>query len=180
MCRIAKCLDQMDHPDNYGDMKWRHVAALVINHRIVAIGSCNHRTKVGDQNMPSVHAELHVIMQYFGSHNIKNLYYNSNSRLKIKNKKYNFSNSKNKKYEKMLRILKNSEIIVIRKPNNESIGHYLESRPCNECVKMMKKIGIKKVHYSNDNGDIVTEKVKDMDLKHNTPGNVRYKEKLFK
>ena len=51
-------------------------------------------------------------------------------------------NYKNKKYEKMLRNLQNAEIIVIRKSNSDLINHYLESRPCNECVKMMKKIGI--------------------------------------
>jgi deoxycytidylate deaminase len=179
MCRIGKCLDQMDHPDNYGDMKWRHIAALVINHKIVSIGSCNHRTRVGDQNMPSIHAELHAIMLYVGSHNIKNLYYNNNKKKK-NNKRYNICNSKNKKYEKMLRSLQNAEIIVVRKPNSPHIDHYLESRPCNECVKMMKKLGIKKVHYSNEDGKMITEKVKVMDYKHNTPGNVRYKKNLFK
>jgi deoxycytidylate deaminase len=177
MCRIGKCLDQMDHPDNYGDMKWRHIAALVINHRIVSIGSCNHRTRVGDQNMPSIHAELHAIMLYVGSHNIKNLYYNNK---KKKHKRFNMSNNKNKKYEKILRNLHNAEIIVVRKPNSPNINHYLESRPCNECVKMMKKLGIKKVHYSNEDGKMITEKVKDMEFKHNTPGNIRYKKKLFK
>ena len=158
-------------------MKWRHIAALVINHRIVSIGSCNHRTRVGDQNMPSIHAELHAIMLYVGSHNIKNLYYNNK---KKKHKRFNMSNNKNKKYEKMLRSLHNAEIIGVRKPNSPHIDHYLESRPCNECVKMMKKLGIKKVHYSNEDGKMITEKVKDMEFKHNTPGNIRYKKKLFK
>jgi len=178
MCRIDRCLDIMDHPDNYGDMRWKHIAALVINHKIVSIGSCNHRTRVGDQNMPSIHAELHAVMLYVGSHNIKNLFYNS--KINKKNNRFNMINYKNKKYEKMLRNLQNAEIIVIRKSNSDLINHYLESRPCNECVKMMKKIGIKKIHYSNENGKMITEKVKDMEYKHNTPGNIRYKKKLFK
>lgn len=181
MCYKDKALNQMDCPKNYGDMKWLHVAALIINHKVVSIGSCNHRTKVGNQKMPSIHAELHAIMLYFGSHNVKNLYYNSKTKYNVKNKRKNnnFSNSKNKKYEKMLRSLRNAEMIVIRKPNSDVIDHYLESRPCNECVKMMKKLGIKKVHYSNEKGEIITEKVKDMALKHNTPGNLRYKKNLL-
>ena len=177
MCRFDKVLNTMDQPCNYGDMKWRHIAALVINHKIVSIGSCNHRTRVGHKNMPSIHAELHAVMLYFGSHNIHNLIYNS--KLNSKRRRYSF-NYKNKKYNKMLRSLQNAEIIVVRKPNSPNIDHYLESRPCNECVKMMKKLGIKKVHYSNEHGKMITEKVKDMEFKHNTPGNVRYKKKLFK
>ena len=181
MCYKDKALNQMDCSKHHGDMKWLHIAALIINHKVVSIGSCNHRTRVGGQNMPSIHAELHAIMLYFGSHNIKNLYYNSKIKYNSKKRKnINFSNSKNKKYEKMLRSLRNAELIVIRKPNSTTIDHYLESRPCNECVKMMQKLGIKKVHYSNEKGEIITEKVKNMDLKHNTPGNVRYKKNLFK
>ena len=104
----------------------------------------------------------------------------NNNNKKKNNKRYNICNSKNKKYEKMLRSLQNAEIIVVRKPNSHHIDHYLESRPCNDCVKMMKKIGIKKVHYSNEDGKMITEKVNVMDYKHNTPGNVRYKKNLFK
>jgi len=36
------------------------------------------------------------------------------------------------------------------------------SRPCFNCLAMMKSVGIRKVHYTDNNGDIVTETVKDM------------------
>lgn len=176
MCRIGKVLDAMDSPENYGDMKWRHISGLIVNGKLVAVGSCNHRTRVGDCNMPSIHAEMHALMLFVGSHNIKNLLYTSN-----KNKKrYNCSNNKNKKYNKKLYQLRNAEMVVVRKPNSENINHYLESRPCNECIKLLKQLGIKKVHYSDEKGEIITEKVKDMEFRHDTPGNVRYKKKLLK
>ena len=36
------------------------------------------------------------------------------------------------------------------------------SRPCFNCLAMMKTVGIRKVHYTDNNGDIVSETVKDM------------------
>lgn len=181
MSRIRKVLDAIDNPENYGDMKWKHIAALLINHKIVSIGSCNHRTRVGDKNIPSIHAELHALMLYLGSHNIKNVLYTSNKgKNKNNNNKYYLSNSKNRKYNKMLHNMRNAEVVVIRKAKNDTICHYLESRPCNECVKMLKQFGIKKVHYSNACGEIITEKVKTMNYCHDTPGNIRYRNKLFK
>lgn len=52
----------------------------------------------------------------------------------------------------------NTDIIVIRidKKNN-----LVNSRPCYNCLDMMKAVGIKKCYYSIDN-DIVCERVKNM------------------
>lgn len=36
------------------------------------------------------------------------------------------------------------------------------SRPCSHCLNMMKSTGIRRVHYSNELGEIITETVKDM------------------
>ena len=36
------------------------------------------------------------------------------------------------------------------------------SRPCYNCLAMMKTVGIRKVHYTDNNGNIVSETVKDM------------------
>ena len=41
-------------------------------------------------------------------------------------------------------------------------GNLCNSRPCYNCLNMMKAVGIKRVHYSDDSGDIITETVKDM------------------
>ena len=67
--------------------------------------------------------------------------------------------------------LKKSEIIVIRISNDPKIHHYLESRPCSECIKMLKKLRIKNVYYSNFNGEIIKESVKIMKPTHITHGN---------
>jgi hypothetical protein len=42
-------------------------------------------------------------------------------------------------------------------------GHSANSRPCYNCLNMMKNIGIKKVYYTTDNeNELVSEHVKDM------------------
>lgn len=50
-------------------------------------------------------------------------------------------------------------MIVIRV---NSKGELCSSRPCYNCLDMMKAVGIKRVYYSDDNGNIVVETVKDM------------------
>ena len=55
--------------------------------------------------------------------------------------------------------LKKLDIIVIRV---NTIGKMHNSRPCSHCLNMMKSTGIRRVHYSNELGEIVTETVKDM------------------
>ena len=55
--------------------------------------------------------------------------------------------------------LKKLDIIVIRV---NTIGKMHNSRPCSHCLNMMKSTGIRRVHYSNEIGEIVTETVKDM------------------
>lgn len=55
------------------------------------------------------------------------------------------------------------DMIVIRYSNDIK-----NSRPCNHCIKNMKKRGIRKVYYSDMNGDIIYEYVQDMEEKHDS------------
>jgi deoxycytidylate deaminase len=59
------------------------------------------------------------------------------------------------------------DILVIR------INKHLvlkNSRPCNQCIDKLRKIGIRKVYYSNENGDIVCEFVEQMEKTHISSG----------
>jgi len=51
------------------------------------------------------------------------------------------------------------DIIVIRISTCNKMGN---SRPCYNCLNMMKAIGIRKVHYNDNNGIIISETVKNM------------------
>lgn len=56
------------------------------------------------------------------------------------------------------------DIIVIRV--NENSNKLLNSRPCNNCIDILKSKGIRKVHYSTSDGNIVIEYVQNMDKLH--------------
>ncbi len=43
-------------------------------------------------------------------------------------------------------------------------GELAESRPCQHCIHKLKKYNINRVFYSSKNGDIICEKVSEMDI----------------
>jgi deoxycytidylate deaminase len=56
------------------------------------------------------------------------------------------------------------DLIVIRIDN---YGTKLKnSRPCNDCIIKLRKLGIRKVYYSDENGEIVFEYVNNMKFLH--------------
>lgn len=64
------------------------------------------------------------------------------------------------------RKLKKYDIFVVRinKPDNKesSCTKLVNARPCAHCLDMMKSVGIRRVYYSDDSGEIIYENVKDM------------------
>ena len=64
--------------------------------------------------------------------------------------------------------IKGMDILVIRINNNFALRN---SRPCNQCIEKLRKIGIRKVFYSTDDGTIVSEFIEHMDKIHTSAGN---------
>lgn len=87
----------------------------------------------------SLHAEAHAILDYFG----KDLMYSQRTN--------SFFVQENKKIK--------CDLIVIRVNKEEKI---CTSRPCYNCLEMMKAVGIRKVYYTDNNENIICENVKDM------------------
>jgi deoxycytidylate deaminase len=50
-------------------------------------------------------------------------------------------------------------IVVIKLSVNNTLGN---SKPCVNCLNKLKKLNIKRIYYSDANGNIVGEKIKDM------------------
>ena len=78
----------------------------------------------------------------------------------------------NKKYVKGI---KGMDIIIIRinnfKSNNNNNNINLKiSRPCNNCIDTLRKFDIRKVYYSDQYGNIVCEKLIDMQKNHTSAG----------
>jgi deoxycytidylate deaminase len=88
----------------------------------------------------SLHAEAHAILDYFG----RDLSYSSKNG-------GSFYIPKDKKIK--------CDLIVIRINKDEKI---CTSRPCYNCLNMMKAVGIRKVYYTDNDEKIICENVKDM------------------
>ena len=121
------------------------LAACVLkkNRKIMQAQPNAHGTGYGG----SRHAELRAALSLLGSKNIKlsNGTWHIPEEMKKKNKIYS--------------------MFVIRIASSNSTNHnkvLVNARPCHKCLTMMKSLGFKEVHYSTDNGEIVTEKINDM------------------
>ena len=66
---------------------------------------------------------------------------------------------------------KKLEMFVIRV---NSKGNLVNSKPCNSCIYYMQLYGIKSVYYSNDGGEIIKEKLNDIESTHYSISQTRY------
>lgn len=66
--------------------------------------------------------------------------------------------------------LKGMDILVIRTNKNLTLSN---SRPCNHCINKMISLGIRKVYYSDKNGNIIYEYVEEMEKYHISSANRR-------
>lgn len=73
---------------------------------------------------------------------------------------------------KICKINKKLILYVIRFNKKKELK---ESKPCKHCILLMQKVGINKVIYSNGNGELVCEKVKNMKNDHISKANRKIK-----
>jgi deoxycytidylate deaminase len=71
-----------------------------------------------------------------------------------------------KRLIKQQKSLKKYSILVVR--IKRDTGELVNSKPCHDCIKAMRKCGIKKVYYSNDQGEIVMERVNNIENRCST------------
>ena len=71
-----------------------------------------------------------------------------------------FHGIKQKDLKKISRML---DLVVIRISKN---GSLCNSMPCKNCIETLRKIGIKRIFYSDDNGNILVEDAKNITNNH--------------
>jgi deoxycytidylate deaminase len=120
----------------------QHLAAAVVHGGTqVSNGTNVDRNFVRGHLVPSLHAETRALLLYYG----KNIYYNNY-------KGWCFYDASYK--------AKKVDIAVLRVKRS---GELANARPCRKCLKMMRDLGVKKVHYSTGNDEeILCENVNDM------------------
>jgi deoxycytidylate deaminase len=69
------------------------------------------------------------------------------------------------------KVCKGMDILVIRVNKSNKL---LNSRPCNSCIEKLQKRGIRKVYYSDNDGNILSEYVNTMPKLHTCSG-VKFK-----
>lgn len=116
-----------------------HLAAAIISGKNMLTKPCinTNRNIIRGNIIGSLHAEANAIINYYG----KNIIY------------------KNNNWKIFGKIKKNINLIVIRIDKNNNI---CSSRPCYNCLKMMQQLFINKVYYTDDNGNLIMEKIKHM------------------
>jgi len=134
---IHRLIDQASKSGN----KFNLAAALIKGQKFISRACGNTpRNVCRGYTCGSLHAEAHAILDYFG----KDLQYSSKNG-------GNFFVSPHKKVK--------CDLIVIRINREEKI---CTSRPCYNCLSMMKAVGIRRVYYTDNNQNIICENVKDM------------------
>lgn len=119
-------------------------AALLKGQKMISRPCSNtSRNMCRGQTCGSLHAEAHAILDYFG----KDLTFSPKLGWIYQDKKG--KNQASKKFD----------LIVIRVNND---GDLCISRPCFNCLNMMKAVNIHKVYYIDNNNNMVSETVKHM------------------
>ena len=112
-------------------------AGVLRSSKLITKPCCNiSRNKCRGEFISSLHAEANAIINYFG----KDISYDG--------KKWRCAKRHNK-----------LDLIVIR---INKTGEFCNARPFYNCLNMMKSVGIRKVYYSTNVGEIICENVKNM------------------
>jgi deoxycytidylate deaminase len=118
-------------------LKHKLSAAIIKGNKFLRSPCSNiMRNKIRGYRSGSLHAEAHAIMEYYGKN------------LKFKNGEFYCPPNK-----------KRIDLIVIRINKENEI---CSSRPCHNCLKMMKSVNINKLYYTDNNNNLICENVKDM------------------
>ncbi len=154
---VTKMYNYYLNMNTYGAInRHRHIAVLFKGSQILSYGVNHSRECLGGCHVPTVHAECCAIHHYLRQHRIKTL--NEKTKRHFKNIEIlaiRISFDKTPEIEKRF---KNRDIggsvFLTDKVLNSTIKN---SKPCIHCLNIIQKSGISKVHYSNENGDIVSE-----------------------
>jgi deoxycytidylate deaminase len=123
-------------------LNYRLGACIMKGKKKVTQGQTN---TIGEGERGSRHAELRAMLSFCKNTKFRNGWKISDD---VKKKNKNFS------------ILVIRIITIDPKITDQfSLGN---ARPCHKCLEMMKELGFNEVHYSNDIGEIVSEKINNM------------------
>lgn len=134
-----RILNKLNGIASTSEMNYQHAAGVLKHGKLIAYSVNSHRSKYTLNHTPFIRCSLHAELAV-----LKRLLYDL---------------SKNDKLSK--RKMKKYELVVVRK-------NYTNSRPCKHCMRVVRRVGIRKVCYTNGdlNMPVTNLKTRDMDSDH--------------
>lgn len=142
--KFSKYIELLKKLASNSDIHYKHAAALIKNEKIYSAGINKFVKKL----------DVKSYNKKTGENSIETHFKTIHAEISVFDKL-------SKKSSKGL------DIIVIRINKNFTLKN---SRPCNHCIDKLKKIGIRKVFYSNENGQIICEYIEHMKKIHISAG----------
>lgn len=130
-------------------MRYKHGCVIVKGGKIISANHNTLRNRWHGTSRCSTHAEMATLLSTVKKQCV---YINT----KIQSKAYN------------------ADLYVVRTVIINGEIKLSDSKPCKYCLKMCKNFGVKRIYYSNDNGNIIKEKTRDMISTH-----ISYGQKVF-
>ena len=132
---------------NDDNSSYHHYSGIYKNGKILYLGSNHLRNSYNNECICwSTHAEMDVIHKVLKSYKLQS-------------------------FKDIINL--NSHVIVVIRFGKD--GSLKNSRPCNQCLETMVRYRIKKIMYSTDNGNVVSEKPENMEKLHTSSGWNAYK-----
>lgn len=130
MCRNDKIKSIIVDICKTSNLSARHGAIITKgSSRVIFTGKNQERSRYGNCNVPSMHAEMVVVNKIIN--HLRKQFFNK---------------------QQIERIMSKYTLWVGRITRDDIIAN---SMPCSDCLKKLKKIGIKRIGFSNENGDFV-------------------------
>ena len=143
MSKISKITNLIIEESKNSDINFKHGAILTKGSKILAKGCNKSRSKFMNILQTCIHAELDVVHNYATT---------------VLHRNINF-----KKKNIYTPELSKCTLWVGRVNKEDNLG---ESKPCLICLGYLKRLGIKKIGYSNTTGEMIVKKIGDIDTQH--------------
>jgi hypothetical protein len=159
------------------NMTHKHACIAINKGCIISPAFHNYmRSYIFNYNCGCVHAEIAII-----NYLINNI---CKINQKIKKQTYYRFIHNQQLTDKQLQIIKKfqkkcSKIDLVIIKQSKTATHLGNSRPCSECIKIMKMFKFNKVYYTNTHGNISIERISKMNSNHKTQIQISFENKLF-
>jgi deoxycytidylate deaminase len=143
MCKKLRIIDAAIEQAEQSSMFYKHGAIITKSSKILSRGFNNPRSHFMSINSTCLHAEMDVILSYCTNilhinidHRRKNIYVPQLSKCIL-------------------------WVVRVSKTNTLT-----ESKPCSDCLSFIKRIGVKKIAYTNKEGNLVLQNTKNISSTH--------------